>query len=215
MATRGTRGALAVLMMTAAMTGTGWAQEDGVWVQIEALPTLAQAQQRARLYANNLPDVNGYFLGGRWYGVALGPYAPDDATRVLNQLRARDAIPDDSYIVDGDRFRTQFYPVGTGAQTAPRDLPDGIEATAPEAHRSRLRLRQRPNRQRCDPPRTRRSARRAPPRRCLTAPNARRSRSRCNGRASIPPGSMVPSAAAPARRWPRGRRPTATSRPAF
>lgn len=117
------RATLTGLVLSAALTGAVWAQDEGVWVQIQALPSLEQAQERARFYDRDLPDVNGYFLGGRWYGIALGPYTANDAERVLSQLRARGVIPSDSYIVDGNRFRTQFYPVGTGAPTTPQELP--------------------------------------------------------------------------------------------
>lgn len=129
---QGTRSTLAGMIFSVAMTGAVWAQDGGVWVQVEALPTLADAQDRVRTYARDLPDVNGYFLGGRWYGVALGPYTANDAELVLRQLRARGAIPQDSYIVDGNRFQSQFYPVGTGAPTTPQDLPPGLteEATS-------------------------------------------------------------------------------------
>ena len=33
------------------------AQDDVVWVQIEAQPTLAEAEARARVYAADLPDA--------------------------------------------------------------------------------------------------------------------------------------------------------------
>ncbi len=123
---------MAGLMASAMLTGTGWAQEAGVWVQIEAQPTLAEAERRVRAYDQRLPDVNGYYLGSGWYAVALGPYAADDAAAVLRQLRAQRAIPADSYIVNGDAFRTQFYPVGVGAPTTPLPLP----GTADEAGES-------------------------------------------------------------------------------
>uniref|UniRef100_UPI00404810C9 peptidoglycan-binding protein n=1 Tax=Yoonia sp. TaxID=2212373 RepID=UPI00404810C9 len=97
--------------------------QSTVWVQIEAQPTLAAAQGRARAYAGQLDDVAGYFVGGRWYAVVLGPYAPADAEAVLRQLRSSGQIPGDSFIADGARFRQQFYPVGVGAQTTPQPLP--------------------------------------------------------------------------------------------
>lgn len=118
------------MILSALLTGAAWAQDDSVWVQIEAQPSLEVAQDRAQIYARELPDVNGYFLGGRWYGIALGPYSPEDAQTVLSQLRARGVIPADSYIVDDDRFQTQFYPVGTGAPTTPQDLPEEFEQEA-------------------------------------------------------------------------------------
>ncbi|WP_458790982.1 trypsin-like peptidase domain-containing protein [Yoonia sp. MH D7] len=100
--------------------------QSTAWVQVEAHPTLATAQARARVYAAQLENVSGFFLGGRWYGVALGPYSPDDAETLLRQLRLSGAIPDDSYIVDGSRFRQQFYPIGVGAQTTAQPLPSAV-----------------------------------------------------------------------------------------
>ena len=101
--------------------------QDVVYVQVEAHPTLATAQARARIYAGQLENVNGYFLGGRWYGIVLGPYAPNDANTLLRQLRRDGAIPSDAYIVAGNNFRQQFWPVGVGAQTTAQPLPDQRE----------------------------------------------------------------------------------------
>ncbi len=102
--------------------------QSTAWVQIEAHPTLSTAQARARVYAAQLENVSGFFLGGRWYGVALGPYTTDDAETLLGQLRRSGAIPNDSYLVDGTRFRQQFYPIGVGAQTTAQPLPDAVAA---------------------------------------------------------------------------------------
>lgn len=104
------------------------AAQDVVYVQVEALPTLTSAQARARVYASQLENVNGYFLGGRWYGVVLGPYAPNDANTLLRQLRRDGVIPNDSYIVTSSNFRQQFWPIGVGAETTAQPLPD---ATTP------------------------------------------------------------------------------------
>lgn len=121
-----TRRVLAGFLMTAFLTGTGWAQESGVWVQIEARRTLSDAQTQVRGYAGRLDDVVGYSLGSGWYGIALGPYARGDAEAVLRELRSRGAIPQDSFIVDGSNFGQQFWPIGTGAETRPQPLPEGI-----------------------------------------------------------------------------------------
>lgn len=107
-----------------------WAQNP-VWVQVEARPTLNQAQERARDYASRLDDVAGFTTGGRWNVIAIGPYAPSDAEAVLRQLKAARQIPQDSYIVDGRAFRQQFWPVGIGAPTTAQPLPGQPEA-APE-----------------------------------------------------------------------------------
>jgi peptidoglycan hydrolase-like protein with peptidoglycan-binding domain len=121
---------LSVFFTGAGLTGAGWAQENGVWVQIEALPTLNRATDRARDYAATLPNVNGYSLGSGWYAVALGPYSPDDAQTLLGDLRRDRVIPADSFVVDGDQFRTQFWPIGVGAATTPQPLPES--AATPE-----------------------------------------------------------------------------------
>ena len=63
-------------------------------------------------YAADLPDVNGFSLGGGWYAVALGPYNADDAETVLRGYRNEGRIPRDSFIAYSPAFRQQFWPVG-------------------------------------------------------------------------------------------------------
>lgn len=116
---------LAALVIALLAARAVWAQEDIAWVQIEAQPTLAQAQASARSYAADLPDVNGFSLGGGWYAIALGPYARNDAEQVLRVYRAEGSIPRDSFIAFSRNFGQQFWPVGSG-NTAPA-------ATSPQA----------------------------------------------------------------------------------
>ena len=97
----------AAILMGFWMAGAGLAQQTA-WVQVEAQPSLRAAQDSARGYASTIDDVAGFFLGGRWYGVVIGPYAPADAERLLRQLRASGQIPSDSYIVSGEGCRQQF-----------------------------------------------------------------------------------------------------------
>lgn len=106
------------------------AAQSLAWVQIEATPTLAEAVDRIRAYAARLPDVAGYQLRSGYYGIVLGPYAPDDAAQRLRTLRASAQIPSDSYIQDGSRFAQQFWPVGAGAALAPQPLPGAAETVA-------------------------------------------------------------------------------------
>ena len=110
---------------------TTWAQNIA-YVQVEAQPTLSGAQNSARFYAGQLENVNGYFLGARWYAVVLGPYTPDDAVSLLRQLRSKGKIPNDSFIVTGSRFKQQFWPIGIGtnttAQPLPQSTPSNVEA---------------------------------------------------------------------------------------
>lgn len=96
------------------------AAQQNVWVQVEAQRTLTGAQDAARGYAAaGLEDVTGFSLSGGWYGIALGPFSPNDATTQLTRLRRAGLIPSDSYIVDGGQFRTQFWPVGVTTSDTP------------------------------------------------------------------------------------------------
>lgn len=113
---------LSVLVGFVAMTREALAQ-DRVWIQIEAQPSLVEAQERVRDYAANLADVNGFALGGGWYAIALGPYAPTDAQQRLRELRAQGRIPRDSYIAFSSTYRQQFWPVGANLLATPA-LPD-------------------------------------------------------------------------------------------
>ncbi len=96
------------------MTGFARAQsaEDIVWVQIEALPSLADAMDRARAYDTLLDDVSGFSLGGGWYGIAVGPYRRADAQLVRRSYVRDGLVPTDSFIQQSSRFRQQFWPVG-------------------------------------------------------------------------------------------------------
>lgn len=87
-------------------------QEEVVWVQISAHPSLATATAEIQKYANRLEDVNGFSLGNGWYGLALGPYTRNDANIVLSAYRRDGLIPRDAYIAQTSSFRTQFWPVG-------------------------------------------------------------------------------------------------------
>ncbi len=90
-----------------------FAQQDaGVWVQVEAQPSLREAQERAQDYANVLPDVNGFRLNSGWYAIVIGPYLQSDAEQVLRVYRAEGQIPADSYIAFSNSLEQQFWPVG-------------------------------------------------------------------------------------------------------
>lgn len=88
------------------------AQSEVVWVQIEAQPSLNIAMERARDYSGELPDVNGFALGGGWYGIALGPYERSDAEQVLRVYRAEGVVPRDAYVALSSSYRQQIWPVG-------------------------------------------------------------------------------------------------------
>lgn len=95
------------------------AQDQNTWIQLEAHPNLAVAQQSIRAYGVQIKDVNGFSLGAGWYAVALGPYSPAEAQTVLTRLRNSGLIPRDSYIAISDNYLQQFWPVGTNALAQP------------------------------------------------------------------------------------------------
>ncbi len=93
--------------------------QDSAWIQIEAVRTLAQAQDRARSYAGAFPNVSGFRLGGGWYAVALGPYTEVAATAELRALKSRRLVPQDSYLASSRDYGQQFWPVGVNSLLQP------------------------------------------------------------------------------------------------
>lgn len=102
------------------------------WVQIEAQPTLQQAQDSAARYAQQFPNVAGFQLPSGWYAIALGPYAADVAPATLQRLLAAGAVPHDSYISDAHDYGTRFWPAGDAgaAQAAAPATPAAEPAAA-------------------------------------------------------------------------------------
>ncbi|WP_170409385.1 serine protease [Ruegeria arenilitoris] len=109
-------------------------QDAGVWVQVEARPSLREAQERAQAYSSLLPDVNGFRLNSGWYAIVIGPYLRSDAEQVLDVYRAERQIPADSYIAFTSSLGQQFWPVGAnilnrGVVTPPVENIPQPEAT--------------------------------------------------------------------------------------
>ena len=115
----------AAFLFSIALFGAAQAQQQpaAAWVQIEAQPSLSQARDRIRDYATRLQDVNGFSLGAGWYAIALGPYAPQDAERVLQVYRAEGVIPRDSYIAASSDYQQQFWPIGANDLSGPAVVP--------------------------------------------------------------------------------------------
>jgi len=118
------RSLIASLVFVFVFLGRAALAQEAVWVQVEAHPSLRVAQQRAQIYSGTLADVNGFSLGGNWYGVMLGPYTRADAERVLQVYRSDQQIPADSFISLSATLGQQFWPVGAnildrGVVTAP------------------------------------------------------------------------------------------------
>ena len=86
--------------------------DDSLWVQIEAQPSLLEAEDSARKYAERLPNVHAFSLGSGWYAIAIGPYAQDEVELEYQSLRNTLEIPFDSFISTGDNFRQKIWPSG-------------------------------------------------------------------------------------------------------
>lgn len=136
----GFRGLLA-LMLAAALAfgllvpGPARAQE-AVFIQIESHAALSEAESRARAYAQLVANVNAFRARTGLYAVSLGPYSPADAQALLGQLLAQGLVPRDSFVLTGQPYVAQVYPVGANAlATAPQPVttgavPPAVEQTA-------------------------------------------------------------------------------------
>jgi peptidoglycan hydrolase-like protein with peptidoglycan-binding domain len=128
---------LAIAFWAVLGSATFAAAQEQAWVQIEAQPTLAAAEDRARAYAGEMPNVAGFQISQGWYAVVLGPYSAAEAAGQLSTLKRQGVIPRDSFITDGAKHLQQFWPVGQlGAaavmvEPAPEILPE--PAPAPDA----------------------------------------------------------------------------------
>ena len=122
--------ALGLLMaiFTVAAANAQSQSRDQVWVQIEALPTLRDAEDRARAYASAFSNVAGFQLRSGWYAIVVGPYSVGAGAAKLVDLKQENLVPQDSYIADGIDFRQQFWPVGA---TEISPAPDATAATDP------------------------------------------------------------------------------------
>lgn len=132
--------ALVLCLALAAVLGLGRTEAqaqsgaEGRWLQVEALPTLSEAQARARDYAAQFDNVAGFRLNSGWYALALGPFDADLARAELVALRRAGLIPPDSFVALPNAYSGQFWPVGTDAlAAAPRSAPvDDMVTDAPQ-----------------------------------------------------------------------------------
>ncbi len=103
------------------------AQDATTWVQVEAQPTLAEAEDRARAYAAMFPETSGFRLRSGWYAIMLGPYPEAEAAYQLDRLRREGMIPADSFLAFTRDFGDRYWPpAGTDAV-----LPDPVTAPDP------------------------------------------------------------------------------------
>ena len=64
-----------------------------VWIQLETRLHLDDSLDSIEIYARDLVNVNGFEINGGWYGVAIGPYDPEQADAALQKLRSEGIIP--------------------------------------------------------------------------------------------------------------------------
>lgn len=123
------------VLLIALMTVLGLARfaaaQEQTWLQIEAQPSLAEAEARARVFAAKFDNVAGFQIAEGWYGIVLGPYSPEAAAGALVDLKGSGEIPRDSFITDGSTHRQQYWPVG-GQTAEPAALGQAETIAQPE-----------------------------------------------------------------------------------
>jgi S1-C subfamily serine protease len=100
----------ALILLSAALPRAAQAQEGTVWLQVEAHPTLAEAEDRARAYAALFPETAGFQLRSGWYGIMLGPYPAAEGDFRLASLLREGLIPPDSFIAFDRDFGPRYWP---------------------------------------------------------------------------------------------------------
>ena len=116
---------------TLGLTGPATAQDSSAWVQIEAQPDLAGAEDRARAYTALFPETNGFRMRSGWYAIMLGPYPADEAALRLDSLKREGLIPGDSFIAYQRNLGDRFWPPVGSAPLAPEMIQPDV-AVRPE-----------------------------------------------------------------------------------
>ncbi|MEP2886893.1 MAG: serine protease [Lentilitoribacter sp.] len=104
---------LSIVLISLTSSAYAQSQDDIVWIQLEAQSSLRAGTESAQEYAVRLEDVNGFALGGGWYGIAVGPYTREEAENLLRGYRRDRVVPRDAFITTSASLRQQFWPVGT------------------------------------------------------------------------------------------------------
>ena len=89
-----------------------------VWIQLETRLNLEASLDSIEIYARDLDNVNGFEINGGWFGVAIGPYDPEQADAALQKFRAEGVIPRTSFTTSGSSYGERFYPRPRTAQAA-------------------------------------------------------------------------------------------------
>jgi hypothetical protein len=110
----------------------GVATAEPSWVQVEAKPTLREAEARAQAWATSFPNVGSFALPSGWYAVALGPFSDAAAAEQAALLRREGMIPADAFVADQTNYRQQVWPASAPAAT-PQSAPQVAPPPAPLA----------------------------------------------------------------------------------
>ncbi|WP_347824634.1 serine protease [uncultured Planktomarina sp.] len=105
-----------------------------VWIQLETRLHLEASLDRIEIYARDLDNVNGFEIDGGWFGVAIGPYDPEQADATLQKFRAEGIIPRTSFTTSGTSYGERFYPRPRTAQVATQTARRPNTAPQTEAH---------------------------------------------------------------------------------
>lgn len=125
--------ALLLSVFLVARPQTAQAQDGTVWLQVEALPNMVSAKDRAQAYTSLFPDTAGFQLRSGWYGIMIGPYPAAEAAIKLEALKREGQIPADSFIAYAKDFGDQFWPMeGTGAVAPAPETPEVVAIAKPE-----------------------------------------------------------------------------------
>ena len=79
---------MALMLTYAQVASSQSAAPRQVWIQLETRLHLEDSLDSIKIYARDLTNVNGFEIDGGWFGVAIGPYAPEQADANLQKLRA-------------------------------------------------------------------------------------------------------------------------------
>lgn len=130
----------ASLLFLTLLFSTAAHAQDQIWLQVEAYPTLDEAEARARAYTALYPETAGFRLRSGWYAVMLGPYSVGEGAAQLSNLRRENLIPEDSFIAYASDFGDQFWPAGAALPT-PEVIatPDPVAVEIPDETRAEAR----------------------------------------------------------------------------
>lgn len=127
-----------LLVVAGAIARPDWGQSQAQqtnWIQIESKNNIRETRDRARFFAQNLPNAKAFQTASGWYAIVVGPYGAAEAVAELARLKSQNRVPGDSFISDGASFRGQLWPLSTNSgatTTAEAPATEATTTTAPD-----------------------------------------------------------------------------------